>query len=730
MRLFPAFLATTALAAANPAFAQVNGTAEAPVEAPTEAQQQSPAAHADDTGGDHLHGEEEANIVVTAPLRDLDLLAGTAVLTGDQLIRELRPQLGDTLTRLPGVSATSFSPGASRPVLRGFQGERVRILTDGLGSLDVSNTSADHAVTIDPITASRIEVLKGPAVLLFGSQAIGGAVNVIDRRIPREVPDEALHIDVLGAYASAARERSLAAGLDAPLGSGGLVAHLDASYRKTDDLRVGGFVLSDELRAEQRAIAAEEAEEGHAEEAAEALELAGLRGRIPNTATEQKTLGGGLALIREAGSIGVSVGWFDSRYGIPTRPGTAHHHEEAEEEEPGHEEHGHEDVTIGLEQIRFDVRGSLNLGGGLFKEARIRAGYSDYEHTEFEGEDVGTVFTNKGVEGRFELVQNDRGKWSGASGAQVFHRNFAAVGPEAFLPPNKTSQYGLFTLQSFDFGAFNLEGALRYEHSRVSSEAAGVRRSFDAFSGALGASYEPAPGLKIGVNVSRAERAPSAEELLSSGPHVASQSFEVGDPDLVKEKSWGGELYVRAERGPFELSASIFASRFNDYIYQSFTGAMIDELPVLQYFQDDARYWGFEASASAKLFQAAGFQFVADGVADYVRATVENSGPAPRIPPFRLLTGVEAQSPKLDARVEAEFISEQDRLAPFENPTEGFTLVNASVEWRPGGRHSHSAFILSANNIFNVDARRHASLTREFAPIAGRDIRLSARFSF
>ncbi|HEY0148785.1 MAG TPA: TonB-dependent receptor [Allosphingosinicella sp.] len=726
MRLFSAFLATTSLAAA-PGLAQGQP-------APVPETQQSAADADEAVQGDHLHDGEEPSIVVTAPLRDLDLLSGTSVLTGDELIRDLRPQLGETLVRLPGVSATSFSPGASRPVLRGFQGERVRVLTDGLGSLDVSNTSADHAVTIDPITAARIEVLKGPAVLLFGSQAIGGAVNVLDRRIPREIPDEAAHVDVLATYGSAADERSIAAGVDAPLGKGGLVVHFDGSFRKTDDQRVGGFVLSDELRAEQAGIAAEELAEGHEEEAAEALELSTLRGRIPNTATEQKTLGAGLALIREGGSLGVSVGWFDSRYGIPSRPGLEHHHEEegeeGEEGEEAHEGHGHEDVTIGLEQIRFDVRGSLNLGDGLFKEARVRAGYSDYEHTEFEAEEVGTVFTNKGVEGRFELVQNDRGKWSGASGAQYFHRDFSAVGAEAFLPPNKTSQYGLFTLQSFDFGAVSVEGALRYEHSRVSSDTEGVRRNFNAFSGAVGASYEPAPGVKIGANLSHAQRAPSAEELLSNGPHVASQSFEVGDPDLKKERSWGGEVYVRAERGPFEFSASLFASRFANYIYQAFTGAETDELPVLQYFQDDARYWGFEATASAQLFKAAGFQFVADAVTDYVRATVDNSGPAPRIPPFRFLTGIEGRSNKIDARLEAEFVAAQERIAPFENPTEGFTMVNASVEWRPGGKRSQSAFILSANNIFDVDARRHASLTREFSPLAGRDVRLSARVSF
>src|SRR3712207_3726744 len=185
--------------------------------------------------GDHIHQEQSADIVVTAPfVRELDLLSGRSVLTGDELVADIRPQLGDTLVRQPGVSATSFSPGASRPVLRGFQGERVRVLTDGIGSIDASSTSADHAVTIDPLTSERIEVLHGPAVLLFGSQAIGGAVNVLDRRIPRAVPDEPVHVDLIGSYGSAADERSLGAAADLPLGKGGLVLHLDGSWRKTD----------------------------------------------------------------------------------------------------------------------------------------------------------------------------------------------------------------------------------------------------------------------------------------------------------------------------------------------------------------------------------------------------------------------------------------------------------------------------------------------------------------
>ena len=348
--------------------------------------------------------------------------------------------------------------------------------------------------------------------------------------------------------------------------------HFDGSFRKSGDLRTGGYILSPALRAEQLEIAEEELEEGHAEEAEEALELAGRRGTLPNSQTRQKTLGTGLAYIGEGGNIGISVSWFDSDYGVASRPGADHHHEE-EGEEPGEgeEEEGHGDVpvTIGLEQIRGDLRGELNLGGGFLDKLRVRLGAADYEHTEFEGDEVGTVFKTDGVEGRLELVQADRDGWRGVTGGQFFNRNFAAVGPEAFLPPNETSQLGIFTLQEFALGGIGLEAAARYERTNVSTEA--DERSFNAFSLAFGASYNFSPDVKAGVNVSRAERAPSAEELFSNGPHVATQAFEVGDPNLRKEKSWGGEIYARAETRGLRLSASLFANRFDDYIFHAAT---------------------------------------------------------------------------------------------------------------------------------------------------------------
>jgi iron complex outermembrane recepter protein len=673
------------------------------------------------------HSAESEEIVITADyVEGLDILSGTSVLSGDELVRDMRAQIGDTLAKQPGVSATSFSPGSSRPVLRGFSGERVRVLTDGIGSIDVSNTSADHAVTIDPLTAERIEVLHGPAVLLFGSQAIGGAVNVLDRRIPRKVPDP-VHVDLIGGLGSAADERSIGGALDVPAGSG-LVFHVDGSFRKTDDLDVGGFVLAPNLRAEQLVIAEEEQEEGHVEEAEEALELANMRGRLSNSATEQKTAGAGLALIRDGGSIGVSVSLFDSIYGVPARPGVQHHHEGEEPEEP--EEHGEVPVTIAMEQVRADLRGHFELGDGLFDELRIRAGYADYEHTEFEGDEVGTVFSNQGFEGRIELVQTNRHGWRGANGVQFARREFDAVGAEAFLPKNDTDQFGLFTLQEIKIGQFELEGSIRYENSRVDVPTLSAKRKFDAFSAAFGLSYEPVDHVSIGINGSRAERAPSAEELFSNGPHIATQAFEIGDPNLSTEKSLGIEAYAHVESGPVHARVSLFANWFDDFIFDAATGEEQDELPVFRYFQRDARYLGFEAGLSANLFEAGKFKFAADGVADYVRATIaDGGGPVPRIPPLRLLGGLEASSNHFGGRIEVEWVDKQGRVAEFETPTDGFTLVNASVSWRPWGPDRETVLILSANNIFDVDARRHASFTKDFVPLAGRDFRLSARIS-
>lgn len=688
--------------------------------APAFAQDRAAAGSDDD-----VHTDDP--IIVTAPyVRSLDILGNVSVLEGDELARDIRGQIGDTLTRQAGVSATSFAPGASRPVLRGFSGERVRVLTDGIGSIDVSNTSADHAVTIDPLTVERIEILRGPAVLLFGSQAIGGAVNLFDRRIPRKVPTDHVHIDAIGGYATAADDRNIGSSIDVAL-SPQIVAHLDGSWRKTGDARAGGFIYAPGIRSDLLHLAEHEVEDGHLDEAAELTADANRRGKIPNTASETWTAAGGLSLINDGGQLGVSLSYFDSNYGVPSRPNTAHHDEG--EEEAGHD-HGEGPVTIGLKQWRADVRGEVELGDGFFDKLRLRGGYADYEHTEFEGDEVGTIFYNTGVEGRLELAQNDRGGWRGASGLQFSHRDFDAVGAEAFVPRNLTDQFALFTLQEWTLGSLGIEAAARYEATNVKAPVLGIARSFDTFSGALGANYEITDGVKFGVSVARAVRAPSAEELFSNGSHIATQSFEVGDPNLKREASWGAEASFKLKTDALNLSLSAYSNWFDDFIFSNATGAEEDELPVFQYFQRNARVWGFEAEASARLAQIGGFNIVADATADMTRAKIKGGQFVPRIPAMRVLGGLEAQGERIDARAEVEWTDDQTRVAPFETTTKGFTLVNASISWRPLPDTKNLTLSLAANNIFDVEARRHASFTKDYVSLTGRDIRITARASF
>ena len=687
------------------ATADAQATAD-PAPAPTRA----PATAADVTDP---HADHTQAIVVTGFRRNReDILSGTSVVSGVELIRELRPTIGETLARQPGVSATSFGPNASRPVLRGFQGERVRVLTDGIGSLDASNTSVDHAVAVNPLTAERIEVLRGPGALLFGSSAIGGVVNVIDARIPRRVPDETVHAEGILTYGSASDERSANATVDVPLG-GGFVFHADGNYTKTDDLRTGGYILSRELR-----------EEAAASGDPDVRELANLRGRLPNTAAETSDIAVGAAWISGENNIGFSVNRYDSLYGVPVRFSL----------EPGAEA---EAPRIDVKQTRADVRAEFDTGSGFIDTARFRAGYSDYRHDELEESgEIGTTFLTKGAEARFELVQSTRNGFGGGFGVQYFRRHLDVIGEEKFLPENRTSQFGIFALENYEAGPWRAEIGARYERQRVSAEAdsdlgnAAMRRSFNAWSGSVGGSYELTHGVRIGLNGSHTQRAPSAEELFANGPHAGTQSFEIGDPNLSKEKSWGIEGTLSASGDGYSLSASVFRSWFDNYIFEQRTGEIEDDLPVFQIGQADARYFGVELEASARVAQIGGFAINLDAIADYVRATIDSAGPAPRIPPFRLLGGIEAQSDTLQGRIEVEQTFEQDRLAEFETRTPGFTMVNASVSWKPFEAHRNTSLTLSANNIFDVEARRHASFLKDVAPLAGRDIRLTARLSF
>ena len=677
------------------------------------------------------------DIIVTAPVltSERDVLQGTSVLTGAELTRELRPTIGETLARQPGVSATSFGPNASRPILRGFQGERVRVLTDGIGSFDVSNTSADHAVIIDPLLSERIEVLRGPSALLFGSSAVGGVVNVIDTRIPRRMPENGFRVDGIATYGSAADERSGGAAADVAV-TDKIVLHADGSYLKTGDLRTGrGFLLSPTARA---AALSQVGLPQSPEDGEDPIDFAGsanLRGRLPNSAAETWTAGVGGAIITDTGSLGLSYSRYDSLYGVPIRYAT----------EVGQEQ---EAPRLDVVQNRYDLRAEVQTGGGFLDRIRLRAGHADYRHFELEPDGgIGTAFYNKGTEGRLELVQSRRGGWLGASGVQYLARDFDVVGDEAFLPKASTEQLGLFTLQQFDFGALKAEGGLRYEVTdQTSKVVAGDarffsgKRHFENVSGSLGASYAVGDNIRFGLNGSRTSRAPSAEELFANGAHAGTQSYELGNPDFRNEKSWGLEATAHIHGNGFSIDASAYHSWFTNYIYEAQVAPGICEaaaapsgrevdLPCFQFNQADARYWGFEADASLRLATIGSYAINADILGDYVRATVKGGGPIPRIPPARVLAGLEAQGDRFSLRAEVEHAFDQERVAAFESTTDGFTLVNASASFKPFS-NDRTIVMLSANNIFDKLARRHASVLKDFAPLAGRDIRATVRFGF
>lgn len=673
-----------------------------------------------DPAQEDYHDRKNEDIVVTAPVRTarLDALSGVAVLKTEELTAALRPSIGETLEHTAGVSATSFGPSASRPVLRGLQGERVKLLTNGIGAIDVSNTSADHAAVINPLLAERIEVLRGPQSLLYGASAIGGVVNVIDGRIPNAVPEEKFHLGALASYASAATERSASLASDVPLG-GGWVAHFDGSWFKSDDLKIGGHALTPALRAQALASSLLPPVPGSDIDFAANAALAG---SLPNTASRTWSLAGGLAYIADGGTIGAAYSHYDSLYGVPVRWATL-------------PDEGQEAPRLQQRQDRIDMRAEVALGEGLLERLSFRYGYADYAHFELAPDgSVGTAFYDKGMEGRLELRQAKRGGWSGASGLQFVHRDFNVVGDEAFLPRNATAQFGLFTVQQFDTGPLRIEAGARWEHSALQSKPLASqpqffsgKRSFDAWAASLGASLELAPEWRLGLNLSRTERSPAAEELFANGPHAGTSAFEVGNPDLVNETAKSVEAILRGKGPGYSVELSAYHSWFGNFIYDSRTGAIEDGLPVYQLTQADARYYGFEIEGKVTLARMGGWSLAADGLADYVHATITGYGPAPRIPSLRFLGGLTLSSGSLDLRGEVERVTAQNRTARNETATPGYTMVNAELTWRPWGDDRPLSIVLSANNLFDVEARRHASYLKDYAPLSGRDIRISAR---
>ena len=694
------FLAGTALAlVSQSAFAQ-EATDGASASAPAAADAAPAAADADKA------------IVITGKRRRDDVLGDVSVLGGEALARDVRPTIGETLIKQPGVSAAGSGPNVAKPVLRGLSGDRIRILTDGIGSLDVSSSSSDHAVAINPLTAQSIEILHGPAALVFGSSAIGGVINVIDARIPRRVPEVPIGAQGLFGYGSAANERVVSGAINVPI-TAHIVAHADASWTKNDDLETGGYLLAKPLRR-QAAASADPDIRG----------LADLKGRLPNSDGRTFEVAGALAYVDGGLNIGASVSRHTAYYGVPIRFSL---NPEIEAEA----------THLDVHQTRYDARAEIPLRGS-FRQVRVRGGYSDYRHSEIGGDGaIATTIFSKGGEARVDLEQRDKASgWGGASGIQTLDIKQRAVGEEQFVPPTHVRSFGIFTVQHLERGPFRVEAGVRFERNLLDASASPVvgnpdlKRGFSTLSLSAGGRYELSRQWSIGLNFARSQRAPSAEELFANGPHGGNASFQIGDPDLTIEKSIGFEATIKHSSRNLNLNATVYSSRFSNFLFEAPTGETRDNLPVYQTLQGKATYSGFEVEADAKLGQWGGIEWGVEGIADATKATVKGFGPAPLIPPLRLLGAVTGKRGAVDGRIELEHDWAHRRTAPVEYDTAGFTLVNASVNWTPFEARPELRLGLAANNIFDAEARRSTSLLKDYAPIAGRDVRVTASFRY
>jgi len=637
---------------------------------------------------------------------DRDAIVAPVVLSGENLARNIAPQIGTMLARLPGVSTSGFAPGASRPVLRGFDGPRVQVLTDGIGSLDASSVSGDHGVALDTLSIDRVDVLHGPEVLLYAADPAGGAVNALDKRIPRRVPDKAVSVQALGSFGSAADAVNAGAAADIALGEH-VAAHFDASYNHSNDLRIGGNVLSPQLRAQTLSQAADLADGGDLIGSVALTDQANARGRLANSWAHGYSLGAGVAFVDEGGSLGVSVQRLTSDYGIPPRPS-------AIPDDP---------VSISLRQTRYDLRASLNMGG-FFDRLDLRAAYGDYTHAELDGGVASTRFYNSAIESRLELVQAKHGDWKGESGIQYGTRNLRIV-VDPLLPDSITDRFAAFTRQQLTLGTIDLEGSARYEHTAIAPKS-GTARNFNQLAAGLGIAWHPVESITVSLSGTHGERAPSAEELFIDGIHDATQSYERGNPAFAKERSNSVEAGLRYHGPRLAAAVTAYATDFKDYIAPIPTGATIEGFPVYQFIQVPATFRGVEAEGSFKALEwGDGNSVSADAGVDYVHAQLTGVGPAPRIPALRLRGGVDLDSDCWSARGEVIYNAAQNRVAANENPVAAFTLVNANLTWRPMGKDGALSLILSGDNLLNVEGRLAASETRDFVPIAGRDVRLT-----
>jgi iron complex outermembrane receptor protein len=693
---------------------------------------------------------EIEEIVVTGPFHEpvTESALPVSVLSGEALRKQVANSLGETLDGQPGVHSSSFGTGVGQPVLRGQSGKRVQVLQNSVFIADAANVSPDHANGIEPLLADSIEVVRGPATLLYGSGAIGGVVNVIDQRVPSRLFEKP-EIVLEQSHNSVNDENRTIVGVTASLGSFGV--HFDAYDRRSENVNVPGFAADEEaIEALEELTGAEHEEE---EEEASAIE-----NYIANSDAEATGGTFGVSWVQDNGYIGFSYNRFESEYGLP--PGVhGHHHHEDEEHDEDHgdddhdeedhegEAHGEEDeqIRLALDQERYDFKGDYHFDSGLFTKAAFHIGFTDYEHVELEIEDgvaaVGTRFQNDGYDSRFTLTTRERGNWQGVWGVQINSSDFSAIGEEAFIPETDTSNAAVFVVERLVQAEQTFEFAARLE--RAGLESGRCDQDDTVFSVSASMLKDLGGSRQLTLGLGRSERAATIEERFSNVDtatcgttaelvtHAATNLIEIGNANLDTETSLNFDIGYRFNVGSATAEVTAFYNDFSDYVFLNLTGQEVDEVQVATYLGADAEFYGLEAMLEFPLFANGAYGVSGFVMTDIVRAEFSNGDNVPRVPPARIGFGVNWSSAKWTAEFDVTRVFEQDRSAPLELPTAGYTMVNlyADYHWMMANEVDIALFA-RAENLLDREVRNHVSFLKNNAPEPGRAIRAGVRITF
>lgn len=641
-----------------------------------------------------------APIAVTANPLGVDsdaLVTPVSVLEGRDLSLQRESTLGETLKSIPGVSSSYFGPNASRPVIRGLDNDRVRIMQNGVGILDASALSPDHAVALDPLVIEQIDVVRGPAALLYGGSAVGGVVNAIDHRIPKEAIDGVTGRGEVR-LGGADNQKSGAAVIDA--GNGVLTLHADAYERKTDDLDIPGYAVS-RRKSEADGTVREDS------------------GRLVNSGARSDGGALGASVNFDNGYAGLSYSDYNSNYGTVAE----------------------KDVRIDMDSQRWDFASEFRDLGNIVQAVKVKMAHTDYQHQEIEDGAVGTTFRNRGLETAIEARHGNIGPMSGVVGLQLQNSRFQALGEEAFIPKNSTDSKALYVYEELPLDALKLSLGGRAEQVDVDSNGGGkfgpaVSRDFAPRSAAFGALYNLTPTWSLVGNLSHNERAPSYNELYANGAHVATAQYEIGNSNLNVERSNGVDTQLRWKDGKNSFSVGAFYTRFSNFITLNNTGRQVDEdgvvggdLTEAQILQVPAIFKGLEGEGKFRVYEGTGdLDLTLRG--DYVRATNRDTGePLPRIAPLKLGFGFLYQLDRFGSKLDVLHAFKQDRTADAELATDGYTQVNLTATYRIPSQFYLEAFA-KAYNLLNEEIRDHTSYLKDIAPMGGRSIMVGLRGAF